>query len=283
MNVFRIISKLDIKDLYLVNSRLLEGLRVLGDPKSFIKAFYDLGVDEIILHDVTASYIGRNTLYDKLKIMTEDIFLPLTLGGGIRNLDDISNILKCGADKIFFNTSIIENPQFAEQAIKIYGSSTISANVVISKYENDYVLLKNHGRDYEKKNPHEWINFLEDIGIGEIILTFAHKEGLKKGYDLEFMNLIKNNISVPFLINGGTSDVKSIIELTKYSFVSGVVISTIFHEMVQHNVFNLNSTNFSQARFDNLNESKYKNDLKKNNIISQIKTELTNKKIIVRN
>tara|TARA_B100000029_G_scaffold476947_1_gene521552 strand:- start:46015 stop:46866 length:852 start_codon:yes stop_codon:yes gene_type:complete len=283
MNVFRIISKLDIKDLYLVNSRLLEGLRVLGDPKKFIKTYYDLGVDEIILHDVTASYIGRNTLYDKLKVMTEDIFLPLTLGGGIRNLNDISNILKCGADKIFFNTSIIENPKFAEEAIKIYGSSTISANVVVSKNENDYILLKNHGRDYEKKDPRDWINFLEDIGIGEIILTFAHKEGLKKGYDLEFMNLIKDNISVPFLINGGASNVDSIIELSKYSFVSGVVISTIFHEIVKHNGSNLNINNLSQARFDNLNESKYKNDLKKNNIINQIKTRLINKNILVRN
>jgi len=283
MNVFRVISKLDIKDYYLVNSRLLEGLRVLGDPKKFIKAYYDLGIDEIILHDVTASYIGRNTLYDKLKIMTEDIFLPLTLGGGIRNLNDISNILKCGADKIFFNTSIIENPKFAEEAIKVYGSSTVSANVVISKNENDYVLLKNHGRDYEKKDPREWINFLEDIGIGEIILTFAHKEGLKKGYDLEFMNLIKENISVPFLINGGTSNVDSIIELSKYSFVSGVVISTIFHEMVKQNGFDLNSNYLSQARFDNLNESKYKNDLKKNNIIDQIKKKLKDKNIIVRN
>ena len=283
MNVFRIISKLDIKDLYLVNSRLLEGLRVLGDPKKFIKKYYDLGVDEIILHDVTASYIGRNTLYDKLKVMTEDIFLPLTLGGGIRNLNDISNILKCGADKIFFNTSIIENPKFAEEAIKIYGSSTISANVVISKNENDYILLKNHGRDYEKKDPRDWINFLEDIGIGEIILTFAHKEGLKKGYDLEFMNSIKDNISVPFLINGGTSNVDSIIELSKYSFVSGVVISTIFHEIIKHNGSNLNVNNLSQARFDNLNESKYKNDLKKNNIVNQIKTKLINKNILVRN
>ena len=151
MKFFRIISKLDIKDMYLVNSRLLEGLRVLGDPQEYMKIYYDQGIDEIILHDVTASYIGRNTLYDKLKTITKDTFLPLTLGGGIRGLDDIKKILNCGADKVFFNTSIIENPKFVKEAIKIYGSSTIAANVVISKNDGDYLLLKNHGRDFENR------------------------------------------------------------------------------------------------------------------------------------
>ena len=233
MNVFRIIGKLDVKDSYLVNSRLLEGLRVLGEPKNFIKLYDDLGIDEIILHDITASYIGRNTLYEKLKGMTKDVFLPLTLGGGIKNLVDIKKIFDSGADKIFFNTSILENPNFVKESVENYGSSTISANIVISKNEDDYLLLKNHGRDYENQDPLEWIKYLQDAGIGEIILTFGHMEGLKRGYDFKFLDSIKDSISVPFIINGGAADEDSIVQASKYPFVSGVAISTIFHEMIK--------------------------------------------------
>lgn len=282
MKFFRIISKLDIKDMYLVNSRLLEGLRVLGDPQEYMKIYYDQGIDEIILHDVTASYIGRNTLYDKLKTITKDTFLPLTLGGGIRGLDDIKKILNCGADKVFFNTSIIENPKFVKEAIKIYGSSTIAANVVISKNDGDYLLLKNHGRDFENKNPFEWIKFLEEVGVGEIILTFAHKEGTKSGFDLNFLDLIQENISVPFIINGGASDINSILEISKYSFVNGVAISTILHEINKNVNFTTQNSIKVESRFDNLNEKNYKSNYKNLNIINLIKKKLLQNNIFVR-
>ncbi len=282
MKFFRIISKLDIKDMYLVNSRLLEGLRVLGDPQEYMKIYYDQGIDEIILHDVTASYIGRNTLYDKLKTITKDTFLPLTLGGGIRGLDDIKKILNCGADKVFFNTSIIENPKFVKEAIKIYGSSTIAANVVISKNDGDYLLLKNHGRDFENKNPFEWIKFLEEVGVGEIILTFAHKEGTKSGFDLNFLDLIQENISVPFIINGGASDINSILEISKYSFVNGVAISTILHEINKNDNFTTQNSIKVESRFDNLNEKNYKSNYKNLNIINLIKKKLLQNNIFVR-
>lgn len=282
MKVFRIISKLDIKDLYLVNSRLLEGLRVLGNPQDFIKFYYDQGIDEFILHDVTASYIGRNTLYDKLKTITKGTFLPLTLGGGIRKIDDVEKILNCGADKIFFNTSIVDNPKFVEEAVRIYGSSTIAANIVISKNDNNYILLKNHGRDFKDKNPLDWIKFLESIGVGEIILTFAHKEGTKSGFDFEFLNSIKSNISVPFIINGGADSADSIIEISKYSFVSGVAISTIFHEMYKINSFEKKVSKNLESRFDNLNKTQYKSGRKFTNIIKHIKKKLLQNKVFVR-
>ncbi len=268
--------------MYLVNSRLLEGLRVLGDPQEYMKIYYDQGIDEIILHDVTASYIGRNTLYDKLKTITKDTFLPLTLGGGIRGLDDIKKILNCGADKVFFNTSIIENPKFVKEAIKIYGSSTIAANVVISKNDGDYLLLKNHGRDFENKSPLEWIKFLEEVGVGEIILTFAHKEGTKSGFDLKFLDSIQENISVPFIINGGASDINSILEISNYSFVNGVAISTILHELNKNDNFTSQNSTKVESRFDNLNEKNYKSNYKNLNIINLIKKKLLQKNIFVR-
>ena len=162
--------------------------------------------------------------------------------------------MNCGADKVFFNTSIIENPKFVKEAIKIYGSSTIAANVVISKNDGDYLLLKNHGRDFENKNPFEWIKFLEEVGVGEIILTFAHKEGTKSGFDLNFLDLIQENISVPFIINGGASDINSILEISKYSFVNGVAISTILHEINKNVNFTTQNSIKVESRFDNLNE-----------------------------
>ena len=282
MKEFRIIAKMDIKDDYLVNSRMLEGLRVIGNPKEFMDKYYKFGVDEFILHDVTASYIGRNTLYGKLKKITDEIFLPITLGGGVKNLDDIKQILNCGADKVFLNTGILENPNFAKKAINIYGSSTISANVVITKSNDKYYILKNHGRDNQNNlEPIDWIKFLDDIGIGEIILTFAHKDGTKEGFDLRFLDTMQSNISASIILNGGASDINSIKKITKYSFVNGVAISTLFHDMISKKQSFKSLKKIDKAKFDSIKNSSTKSG-KTYNIIKTLKNELSKKGIQVR-
>tara|TARA_B110001452_G_scaffold266324_1_gene272897 strand:+ start:979 stop:1809 length:831 start_codon:yes stop_codon:yes gene_type:complete len=225
----RIIPKLDIKNYNLVKGVNLEGLRVLGDPKHFIKSYYDEGADEIIYHDVVASLYGRNQLSDLIKRTAEDVFLPLTVGGGIKTIDDIDVALKSGADRIFSNSAFIRNPNFINKAVKYYGSSTILSSIEVIKRDNEYYCQIDFGREETKVKLVDWIDEVQSRGVGEIMITCINNEGRGKGFDLDLANLLSKNIKIPFIVNGGFGQLNHFDEILSCCKPSGIALGSILH------------------------------------------------------
>ena len=188
----RIIPKLEIKSDSLVKGINLEGLRVLGRPELFAEKYYKEGADEIIYQDVVASLYGKNTLTEIVNKTASNLFIPLTVGGGIRSLEDIKKLLNAGADKVSINTAAVKNPNFIKEAAETFGSSTISVSVETNKIDNEYLVFTENGRNLHNISVIHWIEQIQSLGAGEVILTSISKEGLGLGLDLELLNQVRN-------------------------------------------------------------------------------------------
>ncbi len=181
----RVIAKLDIKGKNLVKGVNLEGLRVLGKPEKFAEYYYNSGADELFYQDVVASLYGKNSLKEIISKTAKNIFIPLTVGGGIRNLKDIHSILKNGADKVSINTAAIKKPSFIRDASNNFGSSTIAVSIEASKIDGDYYAFTDNGRNNSNKKIYDWAKEVEDMGAGEIIVTDIQSEGTGKGVNTD--------------------------------------------------------------------------------------------------
>jgi cyclase len=203
----RIIPRLDIKGPNLVKGIHLEGLRVLGDPKEYANFYYKAGADELIFQDVVASLYQRNSLNNIIEQTAQDIFIPLTVGGGLRTLNDIKDVLRAGADKVSINTAAINNPEFIREASLEFGSSTICIALEINQQSNgEYLCYTDNGREYTGINALEWAKKAEALGAGELIITSINKDGTKKGMDTSLIEKISNNASIPIIAHGGLGD-----------------------------------------------------------------------------
>ncbi len=226
----RIIPRLDIKGPNLVKGINLEGLRVLGKPEAFAKFYYKQGADELFYQDIVASLFGRNSLHDIISRTAKEIFIPLTVGGGIRSIDDISNILKAGADKVSINTAAIENPDLIRSAARIFGSSTIVASIeAIKQSDGSYKAFTDNGRNSSNKEVIDWAKELEQLGAGEISLTCVDHEGSGNGFDLKLAKELYNAVSIPLVIHGGAGDKQHVLDVTRELPISGIAIASLFH------------------------------------------------------
>ncbi len=237
MKTIRIIPRLDIKGPNVVKGIHLEGLRVLGSPSDFAKFYYDQGADEILFMDVVASLYERNSLHDIIKKSSEDIFIPLTVGGGIRTLDDIKYILRSGADKVCLNTAAIKNPEIIKSASEKFGSSTIVIAIEVIKQEGgDFLAFTDNGREYTGINAIEWAQKVEELGAGEIIITSVDHEGTGIGFDKNLINQISNKVSIPLIVHGGAGKKNDILEVLQNSEIDAICAASIFHyELIKHN------------------------------------------------
>ena len=272
-NNIRIIPKLDIKNGTLIKGIGLEGLRVLGDPYDFAKKYYQDGADEILYMDNVATLYGTNNLTKFVKKTAKDIFIPLTVGGGIKNLNNIEKLLVNGADKVSINSEFVVNKKFIKEAVKNFGSSTIVATIESNKIKNHYFITTSNGRDLYKKNPVQWAKELEDTGVGEIILTSVNNEGLRCGFDIPIIKKISEIVNVPVIAHGGCGNIDHIINLIKKTNVTGVALASILHYASikkKQNTFNLKTgnTNFLQNAQNNYKNviKKIKSGLRKNGI-----------------
>lgn len=236
MKNIRIIPKLDIKGPNLVKGIHLEGLRVLGDPEEYAKILSEMGADEIIYQDTVASLYGRNSLNELVSKTAKNCFIPLTVGGGIRSLKDIKELLKAGADKVSINTEFIKDVEFLKKASRVYGSSTIVAAVEAIKYEGEFIAFSDNGREYSGKKVLDWVMTLQENGAGEILLTSVDNEGTGKGFNNELFELIKNKLEIPLIFHGGAKQPEDFLELLKVSDVDAFSASSIFH----YGLLNLN-------------------------------------------
>jgi cyclase len=233
---FRIIPRLDIKGPNLVKGMHLEGLRVLGKPEDFAKFYYENGADELIYQDVVASLYGRNSLHEVISKTAEKIFIPLTVGGGIKTVEDISNILRSGADKVCINTAAIKDPSLISKAAKVFGVSTIVIGIEAILQENgEYIAFVDNGRNSTEKNAVSWAKEAQDLGAGELLITCVDKEGTGKGYDSSLLKQVLQEVSIPVVVHGGIGKKEDVLEMRKGSEFSGVAISSILHyDFIKH-------------------------------------------------
>ena len=227
----RIIPKLDIKGPNLVKGIHLEGLRVLGKPEEFAKYYYEQGADEIIYQDVVASLYGRNSLHEIISSTAKEIFIPLTVGGGIRTLEDISVVLRAGADKVSINTAAHENPELISQASRVFGKSTIVVSIeAIRQPDGTYQAFTDNGRNQTGRDVIPWARRAEELGAGEILLTSVDREGTGEGADIELIRQVNGNINIPLVVHGGIgSSEHAIAAIAESKNISGIAISSMLH------------------------------------------------------
>ena len=230
MNKLRIIPRLDIKGPNLVKGIHLEGLRVLGLPEAFCEHYYESGADEIFYADCVASLYERNSLNEIITETAKKTFIPLTVSGGLRTVDDIRAVLKAGADKVSINTAAVKNPDFIKKAAHLFGSSTIVVTIeAIKQPDGKYLAFIDNGREETGLDVYEWCQKVEELGAGEIVITSVDREGTAEGFDIDLIKNITDRVGVPVIAHGGASTVENVVEMVKQTNVSGVSIASAFH------------------------------------------------------
>lgn len=225
----RIIPRLDIKGGNLVKGVQLEGLRVLGNPAQFAEHYSQEGADEIFYQDVVASLYERNSLESVIRKTAENTCIPVTVSGGIRRIEDISAVLKAGADKVAINTAAFRDLDFIKRAVHKFGASTITicAELIKDEDKQKYFCFTDNGREETGWEICSWIEQIQEIGVGELVLTSVDREGTGEGFDEDLLKLIAPLVEIPLLVHGGISGADEIEKIS--NLVDGVVIGSIFH------------------------------------------------------
>jgi cyclase len=235
----RIIPRLDIKGPNLVKGIHLEGLRVLGKPEQFAQYYYENGADELIYMDAVASLYGRNSLLEIVERTAKDIFIPLTVGGGLRSVEDIRTVLRAGADKVSINTAAIQRPELISEGARAFGSSTIVVSIeAIKKADGSYEAYVDYGRQSTGVDAFEWAVRASELGAGELAVTSINNEGTGKGFDLELTRRIAEAVPIPVIASGGAGQVSHIHEVITEGKADAVSMASILHyNFVKHSGF----------------------------------------------
>ncbi len=228
--IIRLIARLDIKGPNLIKGIHLEGLRVLGNPNEFALNYYRDGIDEIIYMDSVASLYGRNHLVDVIRAATESIFVPLTVGGGIRNIGDATEILRGGADKVAINTQVVHDPKLISEIAEKFGSQCMVLSIEAKQVSSDrWEVLVDNGRERTGVDVVEWAARGVDLGAGEILLTSIDREGTRKGFDIDLVKAVSNEVSVPVIASGGMGSVKDFVDVVALGGAGAVAMADILH------------------------------------------------------
>ena len=226
----RIIPRLDIKGPNLVKGIHLEGLRVLGKPEMFAKYYYLEGADELIYMDVVASLYQRNSILPLISRTAREIFIPLTVGGGLRNLTDIQMALRSGADKVSLNTAAIYDPHLITAASERFGSSTVTISIEAKKTDaGSYEAYTDNGRERTGVDAIEWADTAARLGAGELIITSIDREGTGRGYDLDLLKQVSGLVNIPVIACGGAGNIRHVIDVIIEGTADAVAISSVLH------------------------------------------------------
>jgi len=228
--ILRIIARLDIKGANLIKGIHLEGLRVVGDPQVHAEKYYNDGADEIIYMDTVASLYGRNNLLDVVTRATEHVFVPMTVGGGIRSVEDARALLRAGADKIAINTAAVKNPSLITKISDVWGSSTIVLSIEAKQTApGKWEAYTDNGRERTGLDVVQWAEQGAQLGAGEIFLTSVDQEGTKNGFDCQLVSAVTKLVDIPVVASGGFGKLEHLKELMQVSKPTGVAIADSFH------------------------------------------------------
>ena len=226
----RLIARLDIKGANLIKGVQLEGLRVVGDPQIHAAKYYQDGADEIIYMDTVASLYGRNNLVEVVSRATEHVFVPITVGGGIRSVEDARTLLRAGADKIAINTAAVKEPKLISQLSDVWGSSTVVLSIEAKKIgEKKWEAYTDNGRERTGLDVAQWAETGAKMGAGEIFVTSVDQEGTKKGFDCELVESITRNVDIPVIASGGFGSPEHLGQLVDFANPTGVAIADSLH------------------------------------------------------
>lgn len=210
----------------------MEGLRVMGSPVELARKYFEQGADELIYMDIVASLYGRSLEYDQVRAVANELFIPLTVGGGIRSLEDINRALRAGADKISINTFAVKKPQFLQEAVQQFGAQCIVLSIEAKQNNalpSGWEVYTEGGREHSGKDVIAWTQEGLSYGVGEILLTSVDNDGTKKGYDRELLQAITAFSDIPVVIHGGAADANSLREALQEDKADAVAAATILH------------------------------------------------------
>ena len=225
----RIIPCLDVKNGRGVKGKNFTNLSDVDDPATLAAKYSDGGADELVFYDITASSEGRALFCDVLKKVAANVFIPLTVGGGINSLDDFDRVLKCGADKVSVNSGAITDPTLIEKAAKRYGNQCVVLSMDVKLTENGYKVFSKGGRIQTEIDAIEWAKFAENSGAGEIVVNSIDTDGVKKGFDLPMLNAVCGAVSIPVVASGGAGSIDDFVKLFKNTQVDAGLGASVFH------------------------------------------------------
>lgn len=226
----RIIPCLDVRDGKVVKGINFVGIKEVGDPVELAKQYSDSGADEIVFLDITASHEGRATMLDVVRRTAEVVFVPLTVGGGIRTIDDVRDTLRAGSDKVGINSAAVRNPELINEAAKLFGRQCIVAAVDAKRVDDgSWHVVINGGRIDTGKDLLEWVQELEQRGAGEILLTSMDADGTKAGYDLEMTKVVCDLVNIPVIASGGAGSVDDFADVFAATGCDAALAASLFH------------------------------------------------------
>ena len=248
----RIIPCLDIKNGRVVKGTNFQGLADVSSPIELAKLYSDNGADELVFYDITASYEGRQLFTDVLRQVASQIFIPLTVGGGINTVDDFDRVLKCGADKVSVNSGAIRNPQLIYDAAQKYGSQCVVLSADIKRVDGQFRVFAKGGREDTGMEAISWLKKGVSLGAGEVVVNSIDTDGVKKGFDVEMLQAVCEAVNVPVIASGGAGAVEHFTQLFQaIPTIDAALAASVFH--------------FGQIQIPDL-----KQELRKNNIIVRL-------------
>lgn len=230
MRNLRLIARLDIKGPNLIKGIHLEGLRVIGSPNEHALRYYGQGADELIYIDCVASLYGRNNLREIVCGAAQDVFIPMTVGGGIRTVDDVTELLRSGADKVAVNTAAVARPQLLSEIAQRFGSQCLVLSVEAKQTgPGRWEAYTNNGRERTGLDVIEWVSRGVALGAGEILLTSVDREGTRRGYDVPLVRAVTAEVSVPVIASGGMGKAEDLLEVVRGGHADAVAMADILH------------------------------------------------------
>ena len=230
MSNIRLIARLDIKGPNLIKGIHLEGLRIIGSPNKYALEYYQQGADELIYMDIVASLYGRNHLGEMIKDAAADIFIPMTVGGGIRSVENAKEILRSGADKIAINTAAVADPKIISDIARQFGSQCMVLSIEAKRIENErWEVYTNNGRERTGLDVVEWAKLGVSNGAGEVLLTSIDQEGTRKGFDVELVRAVSAAVNVPVIASGGMGKPQDLLPVVSGGGADAVAMADILH------------------------------------------------------
>lgn len=225
----RIVARLDVKNEFVIKGIHLEGLRKVGDPQTLARKYYAEGIDEIVFIDSVASLYSRNNLFPVIKKASEEVFVPITIGGGLRSLDDVSRALDAGADKVAINTAAVRDPRLIADIASRYGSQCVVASIQTKCTTIGVEAYVDGGRERTGLNALKWARELADLGAGELLITSIDRDGTKSGFDIDVVSAINESVSIPVLVSGGFGKREHVAALLTRTVPSGICVASALH------------------------------------------------------
>jgi cyclase len=230
MTPVRVMARLDIKGPNVVKGIHLEGLRVVGKPNELARRYYEEGADEILFIDIVASLYGRNNILHIVEEAARDVFIPMTVGGGIRSVDDIMRVLRSGADKVAVNTAAVRQPKLLREAATAFGSQCIVLSVEAKRQTpGRWEVYTDNGRERSGLDVLDWVSEAEQLGVGEVLVTSVDQEGTRAGLDLDLIEAVANRVSIPVIACGGVGSVAHVIDVVERIGIDAVACASVFH------------------------------------------------------